>query len=76
MKAHGTAQLHILLMTRLRITETRISLQPHIQIKSLLTHLIGRFYLLKVIRGLQVLPDQLGLRDLQEQMDLQDLQGR
>ena len=72
MKAHGTAQLHILLTMQLLTTETRISPQPHIQTKSHLTHLIGLYYPLRVIRGLQVLPDRPAPQVLPDRMDLQD----
>ena len=76
------AALHILLTMQLPTTEIHISLRRRIQIKSRLTHLIGRSYPLKVIQGLQVQPVlpvrqvqqvQQGLRVLMVLQDQQDL---
>jgi len=65
------AALHILLTMLLPTTETHISLRRRIQTKSRLTHLIGLYYPLRVIQGLQVLPDRPAPQVLPDQMVLQ-----
>ena len=76
------AALHILLMMQLPTTEIHISLRRRIQTKSRLTHLIGLYYPLKVIQGLQAQPVlpvrqvqrvQQGLRVLMVLQGQQDL---